>query len=208
MRRNNTNLVSGDAGFLGSTTDELAKSAGNPGAHSGGVRGCAGPVLSCDPCVLRGGDAEARHAGRAAGRPSYRRLRQQPGLAQRDDQGRAARFYGPLHCLAGSPGIDHHRRRGGDDRRRSYSGSGGPPTSGAAVPLATARDDPDRDGCRRGNHRHGWRLTARAAVNATISSLLLYYIMLGVFSFLVEGPLRDPATTTKFSTPVLRQAQR
>ncbi len=40
-------------------------------------------------------------------------------------------------------------------------------------------------------------------VNATISSLLLYYIMLGVFDYLVEGPLHDPATKNKPSTAEL-----
>jgi len=42
--------------------------------------------------------------------------------------------------------------------------------------------------------RH-WR-----GVNATISSLLITYIVLGVFNYLVEGPLRDPASTNKPST--------
>jgi general nucleoside transport system permease protein len=37
-------------------------------------------------------------------------------------------------------------------------------------------------------------------VNATIASLLLTYIAIGVFSFLVEGPLRDPASLNKPST--------
>jgi simple sugar transport system permease protein len=37
-------------------------------------------------------------------------------------------------------------------------------------------------------------------VNATISSLLITYIVLGVFNYLVEGPLRDPASTNKPST--------
>jgi simple sugar transport system permease protein len=38
-------------------------------------------------------------------------------------------------------------------------------------------------------------------VNATISSLLLTYVALGVFDYLVEGPLRDPASLNKPSTP-------
>src|SRR5579872_1753599 len=38
-------------------------------------------------------------------------------------------------------------------------------------------------------------------VNATIASLLFYYIVLGVFTYLVEGPLKDPASTNKPSTP-------
>ena len=42
--------------------------------------------------------------------------------------------------------------------------------------------------------RH-WR-----GVNATISSLLLYYIVLALFKYLVEGPLRDPASLNKPST--------
>ncbi len=37
-------------------------------------------------------------------------------------------------------------------------------------------------------------------VNATISSLLLTYVVLGVFDYLVEGPLRDPASLNKPST--------
>ena len=37
-------------------------------------------------------------------------------------------------------------------------------------------------------------------VNATISSLLLTYISIAIFSFLVEGPLRDPASLNKPST--------
>ena len=45
-----------------------------------------------------------------------------------------------------------------------------------------------------GGLRH-WR-----GVNATISSLLLTYIVLGVFNYLVEGPLRDPASLNKPST--------
>lgn len=40
-------------------------------------------------------------------------------------------------------------------------------------------------------------------VNATISSLLLAYVMIGVFNYTVEGPLRDPKNTNKFSTPEL-----
>jgi simple sugar transport system permease protein len=42
--------------------------------------------------------------------------------------------------------------------------------------------------------RH-WR-----GVNATISTLLLTYIALGVFTFMVEGPLKDPASTNTPST--------
>jgi general nucleoside transport system permease protein len=41
-------------------------------------------------------------------------------------------------------------------------------------------------------------------VNETISSLLMFYIVLAVFLYLVEGPLRDPASLNKPSTlPVL-----
>jgi simple sugar transport system permease protein len=46
-----------------------------------------------------------------------------------------------------------------------------------------------------GGLRH-WR-----GVNATISSLLLTYVVLGVFDYAVEGPLRDPASLNKPSTP-------
>ena len=37
-------------------------------------------------------------------------------------------------------------------------------------------------------------------VNATICSLLLCYIAIGVFKYLVEGPMRDPASLNKPST--------
>lgn len=37
-------------------------------------------------------------------------------------------------------------------------------------------------------------------VNATISSLLLTYVAIGLFNFLVEGPMRDPASLNKPST--------
>ena len=40
----------------------------------------------------------------------------------------------------------------------------------------------------------------RRGVNATISSLLLTYVVIGVFSYLVEGPMRDPASLNKPST--------
>jgi ABC-type uncharacterized transport system permease subunit len=42
--------------------------------------------------------------------------------------------------------------------------------------------------------RH-WR-----GVNETISSLLIFYISLGVFNYLVEGPMKDPASANKPST--------
>jgi ABC-type uncharacterized transport system permease subunit len=45
----------------------------------------------------------------------------------------------------------------------------------------------------------GWLRQARG-VNETISSLLLFYIGLGVFLYLVEGPLRDPSSLNKPST--------
>jgi general nucleoside transport system permease protein len=40
----------------------------------------------------------------------------------------------------------------------------------------------------------------RRGVNATIASLLLTYVVIGVFSFAVEGPMRDPASLNKPST--------
>ncbi|PVX80104.1 ABC transporter permease [Paraburkholderia unamae] len=43
-------------------------------------------------------------------------------------------------------------------------------------------------------------------VNETISSLLMSYIAIAVFKFLVEGPLRDPASLNKPSTPALPDA--
>ncbi|WP_310632353.1 ABC transporter permease [Paraburkholderia sp.] len=43
-------------------------------------------------------------------------------------------------------------------------------------------------------------------VNETISSLLMSYIAIAVFKFLVEGPLRDPASLNKPSTPPLPDA--
>jgi ABC-type uncharacterized transport system permease subunit len=43
-------------------------------------------------------------------------------------------------------------------------------------------------------------LRERRGVNETISSLLLFYIALGVFLYLVEGPLRDPSSLNKPST--------
>jgi simple sugar transport system permease protein len=43
-------------------------------------------------------------------------------------------------------------------------------------------------------------LRQRRGVNETISSLLLFYVGLGVFLYLVEGPLRDPASLNKPST--------
>ncbi|WP_122670402.1 ABC transporter permease [Pseudomonas viridiflava] len=46
----------------------------------------------------------------------------------------------------------------------------------------------------------------RRGVNETISSLLLSYIALALFRQLVEGPLRDPASLNKPSTPPLDDA--
>ncbi len=43
-------------------------------------------------------------------------------------------------------------------------------------------------------------LRDRRGVNETIASLLVTYIAIGVFNFLVEGPLRDPASLNKPST--------
>jgi general nucleoside transport system permease protein len=45
----------------------------------------------------------------------------------------------------------------------------------------------------------GWLRQVRG-VNETISSLLLFYIGLGLFLYLVEGPLRDPSSLNKPST--------
>ncbi|HKP61676.1 MAG TPA: ABC transporter permease [Polyangiales bacterium] len=45
----------------------------------------------------------------------------------------------------------------------------------------------------------GW-LRQKRGVNETISSLLLFYIGLGIFLYLVEGPLRDPSSLNKPST--------
>ncbi|MFT4149130.1 MAG: ABC transporter permease [Paracoccaceae bacterium] len=45
----------------------------------------------------------------------------------------------------------------------------------------------------------GW-LRHYRGVNETISSLLLSYIAIAIMSFLVEGPLRDPASSNKPST--------
>ncbi len=40
-------------------------------------------------------------------------------------------------------------------------------------------------------------------INETISSLLLAYVAIGLFNHLVEGPLRDPSSLNKPSTPPL-----
>lgn len=45
-------------------------------------------------------------------------------------------------------------------------------------------------------------------INETISSLLLAYVAIGLFKHVVEGPLRDPASLNKPSTPPLNEALR
>ncbi|PYE76280.1 ABC transporter permease [Xylophilus ampelinus] len=50
----------------------------------------------------------------------------------------------------------------------------------------------------------GWLRQARG-VNETIGSLLLAYVAVGLFRHLVEGPLRDPASLNKPSTPPLAE---
>lgn len=45
-------------------------------------------------------------------------------------------------------------------------------------------------------------------INETISSLLLAYVAVGLFKHWVEGPLRDPASLNKPSTPVLSEMLR
>lgn len=45
-------------------------------------------------------------------------------------------------------------------------------------------------------------------VNETISSLLLGYLAIALFKHIVEGPLRDPASLNKPSTPALPEALR
>src|SRR5690606_26198367 len=44
-------------------------------------------------------------------------------------------------------------------------------------------------------------LRTQRGVNETISSLLLTYVGIALFSHFVEGPLRDPASLNKPSTP-------
>lgn len=50
----------------------------------------------------------------------------------------------------------------------------------------------------------GW-LRQYRGINETISSLLLAYVAIGLFKHLVEGPLRDPASLNKPSTPALNE---
>lgn len=45
-------------------------------------------------------------------------------------------------------------------------------------------------------------------VNETIGSLLLAYIAIGLFKHMVEGPLRDPSSLNKPSTPALEESLR
>ncbi len=51
----------------------------------------------------------------------------------------------------------------------------------------------------------GWLRQARG-INETISSLLLAYVAIGLFKHIVEGPLRDPASLNKPSTPALHDS--
>lgn len=53
----------------------------------------------------------------------------------------------------------------------------------------------------------GWLRQARG-VNETISSLLLGYLAIALFKHLVEGPLRDPASLNKPSTPPVAESLR
>lgn len=53
----------------------------------------------------------------------------------------------------------------------------------------------------------GWMRQWRG-VNETISSLLLAYVAIGLFKHIVEGPLRDPASLNKPSTPALAESLR
>jgi ABC-type uncharacterized transport system permease subunit len=53
----------------------------------------------------------------------------------------------------------------------------------------------------------GW-LRQYRGINETISSLLLAYIAIGLFKHLVEGPLRDPTSLNKPSTPTLPESLR
>jgi len=49
-------------------------------------------------------------------------------------------------------------------------------------------------------------LRQHRGINETISSLLLFYVGLSLFRHLVEGPLRDPASLNKPSTPPIPDA--
>jgi simple sugar transport system permease protein len=53
----------------------------------------------------------------------------------------------------------------------------------------------------------GWLRQARG-VNETISSLLLGYLAIALFKHFVEGPLRDPASLNKPSTPPVAESLR
>jgi len=50
----------------------------------------------------------------------------------------------------------------------------------------------------------GW-LRQYRGINETISSLLLAYVAIGLFKHIVEGPLRDPSSLNKPSTPALNE---
>ncbi len=50
-------------------------------------------------------------------------------------------------------------------------------------------------------------LRALRGVNETISSLLLTYLAVALFNHMVEGPLRDPASLNKPSTPPIGEAR-
>jgi simple sugar transport system permease protein len=78
--------------------------------------------------------------------------------------------------------------------------AGGPPILGTALVLAA--------GAAAGG---AWIalsgfLRAKRGVNETIGSLLLSYIAIAVFNHVVEGPLRDPASLNKPSTPPIDDA--
>ena len=81
----------------------------------------------------------------------------------------------------------------------------------SALPALAGLAGPD------GARRHGagrgvWIALAGAlrhyrGVNETISSLLLAYIAIALMNHLVEGPLRDPASLNKPSTPADRRGR-
>ena len=75
--------------------------------------------------------------------------------------------------------------------------------SGASTIAGLVRDIDRRDGRALAGALRQYR-----GVNETISSLLLGYIAIAVFKHLVEGPLRDPASLNKPSTPPLAEALR
>ena len=123
-------------------------------------------------------------------------------LAEHADPRRAAHSHRAVHGAAGAARHGDHRRRGRAvdrralrherrawrcrPRRRLLSIS---PWRSPAWPAAA----------------YGSCCPARCAnirgVNETISSLLLVYIALAILNFLVEGPMRDPTSLNKPSTP-------